>query len=170
MKTRNSKITIISILSVLMVTMLACAFGGVSLNRDSATVNISLNEDQVNSMLANTTFTNDNPNDILRKIDRVEMYDGYMRLYGTAVTPDGTEVKGSYDVELSTQNDLLSVKIIDADIAGIDMSDERLAEANQKIADALTKSVRESQGEVLYKSAAITDGKLTMTVQVNFEK
>lgn len=167
----HSKPITISILSILMITMLACSFGGVSLNRDSATINIELNQDQVNTMLANSaTFTNDNPDDLLRKLDRVEMYDGYMRLYGTAVTPDGTEVKGSYDVELSTQNDQLTVKIIDADIAGIDLTDERLAEANQKIADALTRSVRESQGEVLYKSAAITNGKLSMTVQVIFDK
>lgn len=166
----QSKLITISVISILMLTMLACSFGGVSLNRDSATINIELNQDQVNTMLANTTFNNDNPNDILRKLDRVEMYEGYMRLYGTAVTPDGTEVKGSYDVELSTQNDQLTVKIIDADVAGIDLTDERLAEANQKIADALTRSVRESQGEVLYKSATISNGKLTMTVQVNFNK
>lgn len=166
----QSKLITISVISILMLTMLACSFAGVSLNRDSATINIELNQDQVNTMLANTTFSNDNPNDILRKLDRVEMYEGYMRLFGTAVTPDGTEVKGSYDVELGTQNDQLTVKIIDADIAGIDLTDERLAEANQKIADALTRSVRESQGEVLYKSATISNGKLTMTVQVIFNK
>lgn len=166
----QSKLITISVLSILMLTMLACSFGGVSLNRDSATIKIELNQDQVNTMLANSTFTNDNPDDILRKIDRVEMYEGYMRLYGTAITPDGTEVKGSYDVELGTQNDQLTVKIIDADIAGIDLTDARLAEANKKIADALTKSVRESQGEVLFKAAAITNGKLTLTVQVNFKK
>jgi len=61
------------------------------------------------------------------------------------------------------------VQIINVDIPGVELSDPRITKANQEIMDGLTKSVTESNGEVLYQEASVKDGVLKIKIQVNFQ-
>ena len=46
----------------------------------------------------------------------------------------------------------------------------RIVEANEEIARELAESVRETNGEVLFQEVTLTEGKLQMKIQVNFDQ
>jgi hypothetical protein len=173
MKTSTRKpifLTLTLLFSLLLLASLACSLGGISVDKDSATVDITLKENQVNELLKNSNLATDSdPDRLLDKITSVEMHDGYMRIFGTGKTPAGEEVEGSFDVSVGVENDILQVQIIAVDMAGLDMNDPRIEKTNQELVKALTESVTESNGEVQYKEASITEDALNLKVQVNFQ-
>ena len=159
------------LLIVIMFVSTACLFTGISLSGNSATVTITLKQDQVNTVFNNIIDKNDSSSDVLlTKITGIEFHDGFIRVLGTASAPDGSDVAGSYDVSFTAANNLLQVKIIAVNISGITLDDPRIADANANIAKSLADSVAKSNGDVLYKAASVTaaDG-LKLTVQVNFQ-
>jgi hypothetical protein len=170
--TRKKTVLIVAaLLAVLVLTSLACSIGSLTIGKDSATIEVTLNQDQINKLLSNATVENHASEDeLLDNITKVEMHDSYIRIFGTGTNLDGAQVSGSYDISFSAENDILKVKIIGVDIPGVTLSDPRIVRANQKIADELTKSVTESNGEVLFKEAVVKEGALKMKVQVNFNR
>jgi hypothetical protein len=156
-------------LSLLLLALLACNLGGfgISVDKGVATVDITLSQNQVNTLLANSRMTGTGDNDeLLDKITRVEMHAGYMRIFGEDQRQDGSSLQGSYDVAIGAANDVLTVEITAVDMPGVTLSDPRIARANQEIAEALTKSVQESQGDVKYKEATVSEGQLKLKIQV----
>jgi hypothetical protein len=159
----------LALLAALLLPALACSLGGVTIGKDSATVDVTLKQDQVNELLKNEQATSSDPDRLLDKITSVEMHDGYMRIFGTGKTPAGDEVEGSFDVSLGAENDVLQVKIIAVDMPGVDMSDPRIEKTNTELEKELTESVTESNGEVQFKEASVTEGALNLKVQVNYQ-
>ncbi len=157
------------LLAILVLTSIACSVGGLTLGKNSAEVEITLNEDKLNKLIQNSDVHVNTPDDVLlENVTKVEMHDGFMRVFGTGKTPSGAEVDGSYDVSFGVENDVLAVKIIAVDIEGITLDDPRIVKANEEIAKGLIESVTESNGEVTYKEAYIKDGQLHMKVLVKF--
>ncbi len=167
-KSRKTPLWLLAgLLGLILLTTMACAFGGMTIGANSATIDLTLNEDQVNQLLTKAALTHeDQTKDLLETTTSVEMLDGFIRVHGTATNTDGAEVEGSYDVSVGVKDDILLVKIIDVNIPGVDMTDPRIVDANQKLAEELTKSVTQSNGEVLYKEASVQDGVLKMKIQV----
>ncbi len=158
------------VLGVILLTTLACSVFGMSVGKNGAVIDVTLNQDQVNHMLENSTVTHQGQEpELLEKVTSVEMMDGFMRVYGTATDANGAEVEGSYDVSVSAKDDILMVEIIDVNVPGVDMSDPRIVKTNQQLVDDLTKSVTELNGEVLFKEASVKDGVLKIKIQVNFK-
>jgi len=151
-------------------TSLACAIGGINIGKNSATIDVTLNQDQINQLLSNATVQADTSSDnsLLDKITSVEMHDGFIRTFGTKTQPDGTELSGSYDVSFGVENGALKVKIIAVDLPGVDLNDPRIVRANQEMEKGFTEMVTESNGDVLFKEAIVKDGVLKLTIQVNF--
>jgi hypothetical protein len=157
-------------LTALALSSLACSIGGVTLGNNSALVDITLNQDEINQFLNRVQFNRDYSQDrLLDKVSSIEMHDGFIRVFGSATQPDGSVVNGSYDVSFAAENDLLKVQIIAVDVPGVELSDPRIVKTNQEITDGLTQSVRDSNGDVQYKEASVKDGVLKMKVQVNFK-
>jgi hypothetical protein len=171
METRSNKIPVhivAVLLAVLVLVSLACTIGGLTLGKNSATIDINLTQDQVNAIFQKAAANNaDSSNELLNNVTGAELHDGFIRLLGTAKAPDGSEVNGSVDTRLTAQNDALNAQIIAVNIPGVDMTDPRIVKMNQQMADALSKSVTESNGEVLFKEAAVTEGNLHLKIQVN---
>jgi hypothetical protein len=167
---KQSLFLIIVALAALALSSLACSMGGVTLGNNSALVDITLNQDEINQFLNRVEVNPDYSRDrLLDKISSIEMQDGFIRVLGSATQPDGSEVNGSFDVSFAAENDLLKVQVIAVNIPGIELSDPRIVKANQEITDGLTQSVRDSNGDVQYKEASVKDGVLKMKVQVNFK-
>ncbi len=161
---------IIAMLAALALSSLACSMSGVTLSNNSALIDITLNQDEINRFLNRAEVHQDFSGDrLLDKVTSVEMHDGFIRVFGYANQSDGSRVDGSFDVSFAAENDLLKVQIIDVNMPGIELNDARIVKANQEITDGLTESVRDSNGDVKYKEASVKDGVLKMKVQVNFK-
>jgi hypothetical protein len=167
---RNKPTLLIAFLvALLALTSLACSIGGLTLGRNSATIDITLSDDQVDRMFARATLNDEARDDVIfRHITGIDILDGYIRVYGIAEMADGSEVEGSYDVSIDAKNDVLVVQIIDVDIEGVTLDDPRIVDANQELTKELSEIVTESNGEVRFKEASVEDGELKMKVLVKF--
>ena len=153
--------------SILAISAMACSVGGISVDKDSATVEVTLTENQLNNLFENAaTQTGPSDDNLLDKVTSVELHDGFIRVFGETKNADGNTVSGSYDVSFGAENDALKVEVIAVDIPGIDMDDERIVDANQKLSKELAETVTESNGEVLFKEATVTEEALKLKVQV----
>ena len=158
------------LLGLLVLSSLACSLGSISLSKDAALVDVTLTQDQLNRIFQNIDVRHSRSNDILLdQITSVELHDGFIRVGDTALKPDGSSVNGSYDLSLSAQNDQLNARITGVAIPGVELNDPQIVSANQKLADELTRSVNETNGEVLFKEAVIKEGSLSLKIQINFQ-
>ncbi len=156
--------------SMLVITSLACTVGNISIDKNTATVDLTFSEAQLNDLFDNVNTRNDTSADrLLDKVTGIELHDGYIRVLGEGTNAEGSTVTGSYDVSIGTENDALKVEIIAVDIEGVDMNDERIISTNQEISDDLAKSVKESNGDVLFKEAVVTEDALKLKVQVGLK-
>ena len=72
-------------------------------------------------------------------------------------------------MSIGAANDSLTAQIIRVDIPGVDLNDPRIVQANQQLQSSLTKAVNETNGKVLVKSAAVQNGVLKISVQLNIQ-
>lgn len=157
---------IILIISTLVIASLACSMGGVTIKDGKATLDVTLTEDQLNKQIKSSTFNSDSESELVRSIDHVELNDGFVRIFGTFIDPNGQDVDGSMDVSFSVADDILQVKIIAVDVPGIDLSDKRIQTTNDELQKGLAQSVSDSNGEVRYTEATVTKDGLTLKMEV----
>jgi hypothetical protein len=166
---KSSLVRITALSLVILFTMMACSLGGVTLSKNAAVIDISLKQDQINQVFSQVENQNDSQDFLLKKITGVELHDGYLRVLGTYPRSDGSEARGSYDVSLTAQNDALKAQVTSVNIEGVSMNDPRIVSANQRMSEELSKSVSETNGDVLFKEATVTEGALKLKIQVNFK-
>lgn len=155
------------ILATLALLSLACTIGGLTLNRQAASLNITLTQDQVNTIFKNIDLTNVTGSDrLIKEIKGVELHEGVIRVDVIAQAPDGSEYPGSVDLGLTTENDLLKVQITAVSVPGVDLNDPRIVKANQELTQALTESIQKTNGNVRFKTAQVKEGELNLTVEV----
>ncbi len=170
-KLSQPKMKIFLIISILLLTSLACSMGGVTIDKGKATIDVTLTEEQVNKLLQNAKVDVEvSAESLLKKVTSVEMHDGFIRVFGEDQLPDGTPVQGSFDVSVNALNDELNIQIISTDIPGVSMDDPRILDANAELEKALTKSVSETNGEVLFKEASVSDAGLKLKLEVKIQK
>lgn len=158
------------LVSVLSISTLACSIGGISFGQDGATIDISLTEEQVNTLFKNVDRTgNTGADQLIDKVTGAELHNGFIRILGTTTTSDGKSVSGSFDVSVEAENDVLVAQIIGVNIPGIDMTDPRILDANEELSRELSETVTESNGDVLFKEASVTDDALEIVVQVKIQ-
>ena len=161
---------LLTLVSILFLSSIACSIGGLSLEKDSATVEVNLSEDRLNQWLTNrASLDSSNPDNLLDKITSVELHDGYIRAYGEDSLPDGSQVKGSFDVSIKAEDGQLKVELIAVDIPNIDMSDPRIVDLNTELASDLATMVEDTNGNVTFNEARISEDQLTLTVQVDLK-
>ncbi len=167
----KSNMKIILIMAVLLMTTIACSMGGVTIDKNKATIEVTLTEDQVNKLLTNAQVDVEvSAESLLKKVTSVEMHDGYVRVFGEDQLPDGTPVQGSFDVSVNAANDELKIQILSVNIPGVSMNDPRIIEANAELEKALSKAVSNSYNEVLFKEASATEAGLKLKMEVKLEQ
>jgi hypothetical protein len=170
---KNRMFVVSGLLVVLLLTTLACSLGGISVGKNSATLDISLTQDQINTLFKNIDFQDQSSQgDLLTKVTGVEMHDGFIRVLGNATKKDSSVVNGSFDVSISAENDLLKAQIIAVDIPDVDISDPRIVNANEKMQEGLSKSAMENNSNnnpPKFKEAVIKDGVLKLKIEVDYQ-
>ena len=74
-----------ALLAALALVSLACSVGGLTLGKNSATIDINLTQDQVNAIFQKAACQYaGSSNQLLDKVTGAELHDGYIRLVGTA--------------------------------------------------------------------------------------
>ena len=169
---KNPSYPLLGLVLILALTSLACTVGGVTLGKNSATVNVTLGQSQIDTIINNLPVYSEigSGNQLLKKINSVELHDGYMRVFGEGTTPEGADVSGSVDVKVAAQDDALQVEIIAVNIPGVDLNDSRITEANQALAKELNEVITETSGDVSVKEAVVKEGSLQLKVLLNFSK
>jgi hypothetical protein len=195
MNTQTHKNPVLLIIAVLVMTALissACSFSNVQVYTPApVVVDVTLYEDQFNDFSMNdgvrvtdgyTVHFTDHygvyltKNDgihltdhchVLDRATRIELHDGYIRFVGTNLQPDDSEVEGSLDLSLTSENGQLKAKIFAVDIPGVDLNNRCVAESNEELEYAFTHMLDYSPGEVLFKEVVVEEGVLRMKIQVN---
>ena len=158
------------VLVILILSSLSCSIGGLTLGKDSATVEVTLTEDRLNQIFSNAkSLNNSNPDNLLDKITSVELHDGYIRAFGEDTLADGSQVNGSFDVSLSAVDGQLQVQLIAVDIPNVDMNDPRIVDVNAELTKDLSTMVTDTNGSVTFKDTKVSEGLLTLTVQVGLK-
>ena len=89
---------------------------------------------------------------------KVDLQPGQIVINGEHDRRDGGgRVSGSVTMTLSVQNGALLAQITAADIEGLDMSDARIAEFNQRMAERMTARAGRDNPVVTMQSVTITD-------------
>jgi hypothetical protein len=150
---------------------LACSLGGITVSDNTATIDITLTQSQIDRAFRSAIVHPDNKSNdfLLDQVTGIELHDGFVRVLGTATRPDGSKVSGSYDASLSAQDDRLQVKIVAVSIPGVELNDPRIVSANQKMADELSRSVTDANGDAKFKEATVKEGGLSMKIVVNLK-
>jgi hypothetical protein len=163
---KKSSLEIILVLGTLILSSLACSLGGISFSGNKVTVDVTLSEQQVNKMIeqssSNMVVDGD---ELLKSVSEVEFHDGFLRVYGVMKDPSGNDVNGSLDVTFGVDGDALDVEITAVDFEGISMDDPRITAANEEIARSLMESVSESNGEVKFLDASVTEDGLRLKIE-----
>jgi hypothetical protein len=103
---------IIAMLAVLALSSLACAIGGVTLDRNAALVDITLNENEINQFLNRIVVRPDYSQDrLLEKVSSVEMHDGFIRVFGSATQSVRNSNGDVQYKEASVKDGVLKMKV-----------------------------------------------------------
>jgi len=163
---KKSSLEIILILGTLILSSLACTLGGISFSGDKVTVDVTLSEDQVNAMIEKSTSNMVVDGDeLLKSVSEVEFHDGFLRVFGVMEDPSGNDVNGSMDVTFGVDGEALDVEITAVDFEGISMDDPRITAANEEIERSLVESVSESNGEVKFLEADVSEAGLHLKIE-----
>ncbi len=153
---------------VLVLGLAACNRGNVSdVQRDpngGVDATVSLTEQEVNDAVVEALSKQGNP---LLRNPKIDLQSGQMVISGEHERRDskGT-VSGSITVTVTVQNGSLLAQVTKADIEGYDASDPRIAEFNQKLADAFNRRANRDNKQITFTAITITDTNLTFTINV----
>ena len=159
---------ILAVLALLAMASIACSFSTVDLRSGSAQLDIRMNESEINTLLENSNNHIEDDDVLLDSISRVELHDGFVRVFGPYRTADRSRATGSYDVTFRSEQGELQAEITGVDMDGVSLSDARIQNLNKEMATSLARSARQSKGEVEFKQVRITDGDFSMQVIVHW--
>jgi hypothetical protein len=162
-KNRTLWVTIVAL--ILVFANLACSFSGSLNSNEGLTVNIELQESDLNSILERSNSRIDDEDALLKDVDQVDFQDGLVRVFGT-YDLDGVSGEGSYDVAVSAEDGALVAEIVGVDIEGVSLDDPRIERINEELSRELAESAQESQGEVEFTNVEVTDDVMKLSVRI----
>ncbi len=138
-------------------TLAACNRGtvGVQGNGDgTATVTVTATEAEVNDAIVDAL----NVSSPLLRNPSVDLQPGQIVINGEHERRDGGgRVSGSVTMTLSVQDGALLAQVVSANIEGLDMSDARITDFNQRMTERMTGRAGRDNRVVTMQSVTITD-------------
>jgi hypothetical protein len=160
---------ILAVLALLAMASLACSFSTADFRSGSAQVDIRMDESEINTLLENSNNELDDDDLLLDSVSRIELQDGFVRVFGPYRQADRRVATGSYDVSFRAENGALLAEITGVDIEGASLDDARIQHMNEELAESLARSARQSKGEVEFEHVSISDETLSMQVNVRWD-
>lgn len=117
-------------------------------------ITATLNEAEVNTAIENALAQSANP---LLRDPQVDLQTGQIIINGQHDRRDGGgTVSGSVTMTLSVQNGALAAQITQADVEGLDLTDERIADFNTRLAEGLARLAENDRGLITVQSITVT--------------
>lgn len=130
----------------------------------STNVTVGISEQDVNSTIQ-TALNNSQDPFIVDPV--IDLQPDRIVITGQIIDRNGRQVPGSLTFTARAANGELIVEITEADYAGYDASDARIAEINQQIAASLGQRARQGrQSNATLTDVSITNDALSITVNV----
>ena len=170
MKRQKNFLVTLLVLSMLVLSTLACSFSGVTLGKGNAEVTVNLQEKGINELLQNTTNHIGAEDILLSEITRVDLQNGMIRVFGIYTKPDGSDAEGSYDLALSAENGRIKAQITGADIEGVSLGDARVQRVNDELQKGLEESYQDSHGEVEFQSIQVTEDAVKFVIKTDWNQ
>lgn len=155
------------LLLMLLFSLAACNQSlDVQVNEDgTATISVSLSEAEVNTLVQTALSNSGNP---LLRNPSVDLQPGQIVISGEHERRDGGgSVSGTVTVSVAVVNGELQVQVTDVNVEGLDISDERIQEFNEALAERLGGRARQGNGNATLESVTITNDNLTIAIRVS---
>lgn len=156
-------------MAVLLFILMALGVGGCrkgkveSIERNPAggfDVTVSFAETDINDAIAEALAANGNP---LLRDPHIDLQNGQILVTGEHDKRDGSgRISGDLTVVLSVQNGVLAAQIVDVNIEGVTMTDERIADFNQRLADKLTRRANRENRQISMLSVETSDERVVV--------
>ena len=155
----------IVLFTLVILALAACNRGKIEVERKAgggATVTVTVSESEINDVITEALAV-ENP---LLRDPHVDLQAGKIVVTGEHDQRDGSgRVSGNFTMTLSVQDGALLAQITDVQIQGIDLSDERIANINARMAQRLTERAGRENRIITVTSVTITDN----DVEIVFE-
>jgi regulator of protease activity HflC (stomatin/prohibitin superfamily) len=127
-------------------------------------ISVSVNEQEVNEMVQRALDQQGNP---LLRNPQVDLQAGQMVISGEHDSRElNRMVSGSLTVTATSTNNALQVQVTQVSIEGFDLSDERIAEFNQRLSTNLTDRLNRDHDNFSVTAVSITADALSFTINV----
>lgn len=161
---RYVKISLLLVLGSLLLA--ACGAGRVSVVRERGSdvfnITVELNEDDVAQLVADALAASANP---LLRDPVVDLQNGQIEVTGTHERrDDGGEVNGRIILIPSVQDDHLVLTATEINIEGVDVSDERIAQFNENLAERISRWAEQRQRNFTLTGVTVSDNLLVLTL------
>lgn len=154
-------IRIVLLTLVLPFLLIGCNRANVDVERNpdgGVTVTATLSESDVNAAIDEALSQAENP---LLRDPQVDLQAGQIVVNGQHERRDGGgTVSGSLTITVSVQGGLVAAQITQSDIEGFDLSDERIAQFNERLSNSLSRRAERDRGLITVQSINITDDAL----------
>lgn len=159
----KNRLFIILLLAALALT--ACRRGEVvDVQRNpegGVTVTTRLTEADVNAAVTDALALAVNP---LLRNPQVDLQNGVIVVNGEHEQRDGSgTVSGSFNVTLTVQNGTILAQVSSLNIEGVDISDERLARFNERLANGFAVRANRENRQITINSVTISDDAIEVT-------
>jgi hypothetical protein len=131
----------------------------------TTTVTVSLTEAEFNTMIATALANSANP---LLRNPTVDFQNGQVVISGEHDRRDGGgRVSGTVTLSVTVVNEAINAQITAVNIEGLDITDERVAELNQRLAEALANRAVRDNPRATLSSITITNDVLQINITIS---
>lgn len=154
---------------LLSLPLVGCGAGRVEIVRDRGSdmfnVMVELNEDEMAQLVAQALSAGANP---LLRDPVADFQDGQIEVTGTHQRRDGGgNISGRIVIVPSVQDSVLAIEVTEVDIEGVSVSDERIAQFNERLAARLGSRLDQRPRDITMTGVTVTDTVLTLTFNVS---
>jgi hypothetical protein len=154
----------IALVIIAIFALSACENISIQQGADGQTIlTISLTEAEFNTILTSALANAEEP---LVQDASVEFEDGQIIISGLYIRPEGGQVAGTATMNVEMVDGTVKAEIGTVDVRGIEVTDERIAELNQKISEALALVAAENNPAATLESISITDDALQIRIAI----
>jgi hypothetical protein len=125
---------------------------------------INLHGERVNEIVRNAALTGAQDGWSF-EVERAELHDSFLRLYGNYQTKGGESVPGSLDLSMDVQEEALVAAINGVDFPGETLTEEQLQQVSSQLAQSFTQAVSQGSSEVTVVSVKTTEVAVLLAIR-----
>ncbi len=147
------------------VVLVGCGVGQVEISRDRGSdvfnVTVELNEDDIAQLVEQALAASGNP---LLRNPQVDLQEGQIEITGSHERRDGEgEVNGRIVIVPSIQDGVLIIEVVEVDIEGVPVSDDRIEQFNQNLTQRIQRRLERRNHDITMTGVDVADNLMTIT-------